>query len=277
MSAVATDSEGAWDRRRLLVILVSAALAAALLVASAGYAMYSAVTSTATATATGKAAGPPVGAIPLHTPVGGQAHRDEVSAARMLRVSPDDSRQGTQASVPLPTITIPAATQTGPVQVSTGFPHTPEGALGQLAAIETAVLQAMSIAQATEVYRAWAMPGGVGAPQWELTGAVQAFLGSRSGGQAKAITTVITATPAAGLVKGADGHDWVLACVLLDVRAVVATEARIGYGHCERMQWAAGRWLIGPGPAPARAPSTWPGTDLARQAGWRTWTPAGPE
>ncbi|HEX7536472.1 MAG TPA: hypothetical protein VF391_05645 [Dermatophilaceae bacterium] len=277
MSVVAADSEGAWDRRRLLVILVSAGLTAALLAVGLGYAMYSAVTSTVTAAATGNAAGPAVGAIPLDTPVRGQAHRDTVSAATMLRVSPDDSRQGTPAAAPLPTITIPPATQAGPVQVSTGFPHTSEGAVGQLAAIETAVLQAMSIAQATEVYGAWAMPGGVGAPQWELTGAVQAFLGSRSGGQAKAITTVITATPAAGLVKGADGDDWVLACVLLDVRAVVATEARIGYGHCERMQWAAGRWLIGPGPAPARAPSTWPGTDLARQAGWRTWTPAGPE
>ena len=81
MSVVAADSEGAWDRRRLLVILVSAGLTAALLAVGLGYAMYSAVTSTVTAAATGNAAGPAVGAIPLDTPVRGQAHRDTVSAA----------------------------------------------------------------------------------------------------------------------------------------------------------------------------------------------------
>ena len=62
---------------------------------------------------------------------------------------------------------------------------------------------------------------------------------------------------------------------LLDVKAQISTQARIAYGHCERMQWTdqdGGRWVIGDGPAPARAPSTWPGTDLAGQAGWRTLT-----
>ena len=66
-----------------------------------------------------------------------------------------------------------------------------------------------------------------------------------------------------------------LACVLLDVKAQISTQARIAYGHCERMQWTdqdGGRWVIGDGPAPARAPSTWPGTDLAAQAGWKTLT-----
>ena len=32
-----------------------------------------------------------------------------------------------------------------------------------------------------------------------------------------------------------------------------------------------GRWLIAAGLPPAPAPSTWPETDLARQAGWLTW------
>ena len=40
---------------------------------------------------------------------------------------------------------VPAATRIGPAEVATGFPHTPEGAVGQLAAIEVAVLQGMSI------------------------------------------------------------------------------------------------------------------------------------
>jgi len=52
------------------------------------------------------------------------------------------------------------------------------------------------------------------------------------------------------------------------------TSARIAFGHCERMQWQDTRWVIAAGAAPARAPSTWPGTDLAAEAGWRTWVPA---
>ena len=66
-----------------------------------------------------------------------------------------------------------------------------------------------------------------------------------------------------------------LACVLLDVRATITAEARIGYGYCERMQWQpagqGGRWMIAPGAPAATAPSTWPGTDIAFRAGWRTW------
>ena len=90
----------------------------------------------------------------------------------------------------------------------------------------------------------------------------------------------MVATPGAAQVKGVDGDGWVLACVLMDVRAVLVTDSRIGYGYCERMQWvggAGGRWMIAPGTPPARAPSTWPGTQLSIQAGWRTWTVAGGE
>jgi hypothetical protein len=89
------------------------------------------------------------------------------------------------------------------------------------------------------------------------------------------LRAAVVTTPIAAQVKGTDGSDWVLACVLLDIKARLATQARIAYGHCERMQWTpqeGGRWLLGPGTEPARAPSTWPGTDLAVQAGWKTVT-----
>ena len=49
------------------------------------------------------------------------------------------------------------------VAFRTGFPRTPAGALAQLAQIDTAVVQAMSLPVAREVYQAWALPGGVGA------------------------------------------------------------------------------------------------------------------
>ena len=107
---------------------------------------------------------------------------------------------------------------------------------------------------------------------------MQAFLASRAGQDPAALPALVAATPVAAQVKGTDGPDWVLACVLLEVTARAATSASIAYGHCERMQWSTttgdeGRWVIAAGGAPpAPAPSTWPGTDLARRAGWRTWT-----
>ena len=61
-----------------------------------------------------------------------------------------------------------------------------------------------------------------------------------------------------------------MACVLLDVRATITVEARMGYGYCEQMQWREGRWMIAPGASPAPAPSTWPGSEVSVRAGWRT-------
>jgi hypothetical protein len=198
----------------------------------------------------------------------------------MLKVATDDARRGVPAAVTGPVIDVPPATGVGPGQVPTGFPPTPGGAVGQLAAIETTVLQGMSIPQANHVYEQWALPGGAGVADWALTKNVQNFLASAGQGQSKDPTVAVTATPAAGQVKATDGPDWVLACVLLDVRATITVQARIGYGYCERMQWHAtptgtdgdgGRWMIAPGATAAAAPSTWPGTDIAFKAGWRTW------
>ena len=143
--------------------------------------------------------------------------------------------------------------------------------MGQLAAIEVAVLQAMSIRYTHTVYDAWAMPGGAGAAGWAMTANVQAFLAAARMTDELDVTATVVVTPAAGQVKGVDGPDWVVACVLVEVRATITVEARMGYGHCERMQWHQGRWMIAPGTPPARAPSTWPGSERSVQAGWRSW------
>jgi hypothetical protein len=270
MGGTGADTVAGWDRRRLLVVLAAVVTAGMLLLIGLGYAVYFAL---APATGTTKAA-PVTG--PAHdTPsthgARGAARRDEIAAAPMLAVGPADSRASTPAAVAGPAITIPAATTAGPASVPAGFPHTPEGAVAQLAAIETTTLQGMSIAAANHVYEQWALPGGVGVPGWEITQDVQAFLGTARMGPVKDITTTVAAIPAAAQVKGTDGPDWVLACVLLDVRATITVDAAMGYGYCERMAWSAGRWMIAPGTPPARAPSTWPGSDLSIKAGWRTW------
>ena len=88
------------------------------------------------------------------------------------------------------------------------------------------------------------------------------------------MAATVIAVPAAGQVKGVDGPDWAVACVLFEVHATITVEAQMGYGYCERMQWHNGRWMIAPGAPPARAPSTWPGSELSIRAGWRTWVDA---
>ena len=62
----------------------------------------------------------------------------------MLAVPPEAGRSGAPSTRQVPTMTLPAAVRVGPAGVATGFPQTPEGAVAQLAAIETTVLQNMS-------------------------------------------------------------------------------------------------------------------------------------
>src|SRR5665647_736198 len=153
----------------------------------------------------------------------------------------------------------------------------PCSAAVSIAASWATALQGMSIAAANQVYEQWALPGGVVVAGWEITHDVQAFLATAQMGSEKDMTSSVVATPAGAQVKGTDGPGWVLACVLLNMRATITADAAMGYGYCERMQWRAGRWMIAPGTPPVRAPSTWPGSDLSIKAGWRTWATSGQE
>ena len=276
MGGVGQVNAGGWDRRRLLVVLACVVAAAMLLLLGLGYAVYFALTS-ATGTAKPVPATPAARPAPVPQIARGAARRDQIASTPMLAAGPADSRAATPAAVAGPTITIPASTRQGLASVPAGFPRTPQGAVAQLAAIETTVLQGMSIAAANQVYEQWALPGGVGVAGWEITQDVQAFLTTAQMGSEKDMTSSVVATPAAAQVKGTDGPGWVLACVLLDMRATITADAAMGYGYCERMAWRAGRWMIAPGTPPARAPSTWPGSDLSIKAGWRTWATAGQE
>ena len=247
----------AWGRRRLLAVVTSVAVAA--VAALTGLVLVAAsfvttVTGAATPPASTAAGTADAGADPAGRGDPEPAVRDEIAARAMLTVSSADSQGGVPAATAAPTLTVPAPTRVGPVQVSSGFPHTPHGGVGQLAAIVTAALAPMSLPRARQVYQAWAMPAGVGPDRWRITGNVQAFLAHAGTGTGDPAGTSVRVVPVAGQVKGSDGPDWVVACVLVQVTAVITTTARIAYGHCERMQWSAteDRWLIAPG-RPARA------------------------
>jgi len=258
--SVADETLG-WGRRRLLVAAVAVVFAVVGGAVGLVYAVHGALT-----------AGAPGAAEPSTVATTGTTHRDAIAAAPMLDVAPEDSRGGTPAAIPAPTIAVPAATDLGPADVPTGFGRTEEGAVGQLAAITTTVLQTMSVERTRAVYAQWSAPGAPPVEEWALLAAVRAFLGSDAGPHVDEPGTSVVTVPVAAQIKGTDGGDWVVACVLLDVTVTVVTEARAAYGHCERLTWSGDRWVVAAGTAPAEAPSTWPGTDLAAEAGWRTWT-----
>ena len=262
--SVLPDEAAGWGRRRLLSIVVTLVLVVVSGLVGLVYAVHGAVASSGTGDGRAAVA---VAALPS-----GPARRDAIAAAPMRRVTPQDSRGGTPAASPAPTIVVPAATGLGPAEVPTGFDRSPGGAVGQLAAIATTVLQGMSIPQVRAVYEQWSAPGAPTVNEWALMAAVQAFLASEAGRHIDAPGASVVSVPVAAQIKGSDGDGWVVACVLLDVTVTFVTEARAAYGYCERLQWTDDRWVIAPGESPAPAPSTWPGTELATAAGWRTWT-----
>jgi hypothetical protein len=269
---VAPDAGGTeWGRSRLLGILVAAVVVAALLLGGLLYAIYLALAGIGDdANPSPQAA---TGETDRSTVARGTAHRDEIATEPMLAVPEGAAFPAETTSQKAPSIRIPAGTGvTGPGFVMTGFPHTPQGAIGQLAQIDIAVLQSMSLQIAQEVYSSWALPGGVSAEEWWITASVRAFLSSTDMGEVKDPSASVTLEPAAALVKGTDGPDWAVVCVLMKVSATYKQEAQIAFAHCERMQWVGGRWMVAPGAPPAAAPATWPGTALALQAGWRTWS-----
>jgi len=264
------DVEGGWSRRRLLIVLFGAATAAVVLLGSLGYSLVLALDASDDEDAPDETGV----SVPMHSDVAvGQQQRAEIAAAPMAEVPPEAMNPTDEkpAEAELETISVPSGVVPGPAAVLTGFPRTPEGAVGQLAAIESTVLQSMSLATAGEVYQAWALPGGAGPQAWPLTTSVRAFLGGAGMSEQKDEAANVTIEPSAAMVKGTDGPDWTLACALVTVTASLEKEVQIGYGYCERMQWVGGRWMIAPGTPPAAAPSAWPGSPAAVGAGWSTW------
>lgn len=264
MTATPAQNPG-WGRGRLLAIVGSAALLAAGVLAF--------LISLALESLTGPGPAVPVTVHTSAPPSTGPVRRDEIAAAPMLQVDPTARSSGVPATAQSRALDVPPATAQGPSGVPTGYPRTPAGAVGQLAAIDTTVLTGMSLQHTRAVHQAWTLPGAPTVEQWVMTENVSAFLAA-AGPSPVGLPPAVVAYPAAGQVKGTDGPDWVLACVLLRVDATIARSASIAYGHCERLQWTEGRWQIAPGAQPALAPSTWPGTEAATQAGWLTWSPA---
>lgn len=253
-----------WSRSRLLAALVAVSVGAAAVLGGVAILI---VQSARPTVSVGDSA-PPGGGLGALSPA---SLRDRIAAAPMPSLDAAAGTRPDPALSPAPAIHLPYAVEgRGPSDVQV-YGHTAEGAVAQLAAIDVAVLSAMDVGYTSQVHQAWVLPGGPALEEWDDATNVAAFLRGAHQTSTKDTTTTVEVRPAGGLVKGTDGPDWVLACVLLDVHARIQADYRMGWGHCARMQWADDRWQIAPGAPPAAAPSAWPGSNAAAAAGWLTW------
>jgi hypothetical protein len=263
-----------WSRQKMLALLIGAGLIAVMLVVGIVLALAYAVnphqhpvaqatSSTSVGTAnggTGKSERS--GAL--------TDQRDALADQPMTIVDKDASHPGpVSTNDPGTPIALPAATSTGPAGVPTGFPHTPQGAMAQLAAIDQTALQSGTLAGAREVIRAWALPGGPTASNWSGVWAMAEFFDAAglSGGGNNQLA--IVATPLMGQIKGTVGADFVVPCVDFEIDMTLQQTSRGAVADCQRMVWNGSRWMIGPGSEPAPPPSVWPDTDLAVAVGYR--------
>ena len=263
-----------WSRQKMLALLIGAALTAVLLVVgiilAVAYAVHPArhtaeQGATTTTSTTGDGG----------TGKSGQAGttvdpRDALADRPMPTVDEADSHPGpVSTNDPGTPITLPAATIAGPAQVPTGFPHTPQGAMAQLAAIDQTALESGTLAGAREVIAGWAMPGGPTTSSWSGVQAMAEFFdaaGLSGGGNDQ---LAIVATPLMGQLKGSVGPDFVVPCVDYEIDVTLQQTSRGAAADCQRMVWTGTRWMVGPGSEPAPAPSVWPDTDTAIGVGYR--------
>lgn len=262
-----------WGRGKLVVLLAGLVAVCLILLGGLGLAVFYTLQPTdpdTTTTAIGRApAASAVTSAVTSAEPDAQSKRDLLAARPMPTISLEESRPGPLSAQNPGVIVIPKSTRLGPANVPTGFGHTPQGALAQLAAIDQAALQSGSLPGVRAVIEEWAAAGGPTPQTWSGVKAMAEFLdaaGLSSGGSP---SLAIVATPMMGLIKGTVGRDFVVACVDFEVDATLTQTQRVAAADCQRMVWDSGRWIIGPGPEPAPAPSTWPGTDAAIQVGYK--------
>ncbi|WP_369794000.1 hypothetical protein [Blastococcus sp. URHD0036] len=200
---------------------------------------------------------------------GSLTERDALAAAPMPTAEPDQALPGPLSSRAAEVIALPRPTGVGPAAVAFGFPRTSEGALAQLAAIDVGAMQSGSVEGVRDVITAWGAVGGPTRENWSgVTGMASLLSGARLSA-AGSPQLAIVVRPVMGLIKGTVGPDFAVVCVDLEFTVTLERTARMAVADCQRMVWVEDRWLIGPGPEPAPAPSIWPGTDAAIDAGWR--------
>lgn len=201
--------------------------------------------------------------------------RDALAAAPMMSLEPAAALpHPLVASAPTDPMALPKAASSV-AGVDAGFERTAVGAVAQLAAIDTAALQGMNLAQVANVYNAFAAPGADPVEAWSAHRFVSLTLASAGipdGSSRIAATYSVSEAQVKGVL---DNGSFVLACVNGEMDIWLDDQlTQVGAADCARMVWSGDGWRIGDGSQPAEPPNAWPGTADAARAGWRPITRA---
>lgn len=271
------DPQTEWTRRKLQLLLGAVVLVVLALVAGGAWTVISMLTGGPTSThgAQTRTEG--------SRTTGGSAE-DKLAEKRLPQATLEAAQPGDLSSGQTGTLEIPGATGVGPAAVASGFPHTPEGALAQLAAIDQAAISSASVRVAQEVIGQWALPGGPTAQTWSGVEGVTGLLAAAGMSSDAAGSIQIEVEPSMGFIKGKVGEDFVIPCIDFIITATTAAgqPQRVAAADCQRMVWredtssesattgaAGGRWMIGAGAEPAQAPSLWPGSQNSFDVGYQ--------
>lgn len=246
-----------WTRRRLQVLLGAASVVLIALVAGGVWSVVSMLT--------GSPSSGDDGSSTAHSP------QDKLADKKLPTAPLEAAQPGSLSSGETGTIELPRPTDVGEVGVATGYPHTPEGALAQLAAIDTTALTSASVRVAQGVIKEWAAPDGPTAESWSGAQAVAALLESAGMSSEASSSITIAVEPKMGLIKGTVGDDFVIPCIDFIVTATISSgqPQQVAAADCQRMVWHDHRWVIAEGEEPAPAPSLWPGSQASFDAGYR--------
>jgi len=131
-----------------------------------------------------------------------EAHRDAVAAAPMAAAPASAAQPSVLSSRDPGVIELPASTSTGPAGIPSGFPHITAGAVAQLAAVDTEVLNTATLDRARQVIDRWAAPGGPTGSSWSAVKALAGFQSAAglSGGANPGLA--VRATPDDGAGQG---------------------------------------------------------------------------
>ena len=256
------DPQTEWTRRRLQILLGGAAAVALAVLAGGVWSVASIVSGESDAVDSSKE--------------DMQSAQDQLASRQLPEAPLEAAQPGSLSSGETGTLQVPAPMGVGEVGVATGFPHTPQGALAQLAAIDSTALTSASVRVAQDVIAQWAAPGGPSAENWTGVRALAALLESAGMSSDAQNNITIAVEPKMGYIKGTVGDDFVVPCIDFIITATITTNGaaagqpqQVAAADCQRMVWQDDRWVIGPGAEPAPAPSLWPGSQASFDAGYQ--------
>lgn len=257
-----------WSRRRLRALLATVAALGLTFLAGG---LWAALPSAADRTPSGTFRAHAEAARTTTASAAGSRGAADRLAARPMPAAPATAAQPAALATADPGIPllVPGPMTTGEAGVPSGFPHTPAGALAQLAAIDQAALEPGSLDAARRVIEAWALPGGPTSASWSGVHALAQLLSAAGLSGAGSAQLAVVLTPVMGLIKGMVGADLVVPCIDFEADVTLLSTARAAVADCQRMAWAGDRWQVAPGAEPAVPPSIWPDTAAAFAAGYR--------